>query len=59
MYKLKITNNTFEREYIIEERTFETMQALVTELSRELLGGFIVSTDIIQVIDLKEYNNEK
>lgn len=54
MYKLKVTNKALGSEYVVEERTFITMEALVNALSEELLGGYITSTDTIQIINLNE-----
>lgn len=56
MYKLLIKNKTSESEYIVENRYFQTMESLIEALNAELLGGFIQSYDIIQVIDLEKEN---
>lgn len=56
MYKLLIKNKALGSEYIVENRYFQTMENLIEALNTELLGGFIQSDDIIQVIDLEKEN---
>lgn len=58
-YELLIKNNALGSEYIVEKRYFETIDSLIEALSLELKGGFILSDDTIQVINLEERNGRE